>query len=37
MEGLSWFHPYDIAPDGRFLINCGDAPPPNPVVMWNWR
>ena len=37
MAGRSWAYPYDVAPDGRFVINCRVARPPNPIVVWNWR
>jgi Tol biopolymer transport system component len=35
--GASWHHPYDIAPDGRFLFNCYSEPPGRFVVWANWH
>jgi serine/threonine protein kinase/Tol biopolymer transport system component len=35
--GAVWEHPYDVAPDGRFLFNCLVEPPGRFVVWINWR
>jgi serine/threonine protein kinase len=32
-----WQNPYDVAPDGRFLIACGTSRPAQFEVMLNWR
>ena len=35
--GAVWAHPYDVAPDSRFLFNCMVEPPGRFVVWMNWR
>ena len=37
VTGAIWQHPYDVAPDGRFLFNCLVEPPGRFVVWTNWR
>jgi len=36
LRGTPWEHPYDVSPDGRFLVNCSTLSPGRFDVMLNW-